>query len=127
MTPFGERVRALRQARGRQLKHMAASLGVSSAYLSALERGERGRPTWTLLQGIIHYLGVIWDEADELARLAELSDPRVRIDTAPHGPRAMLFANRLAREIGGLTPEEIEELIAVLDRAKARGEGQRAG
>ncbi|HSP25325.1 MAG TPA: helix-turn-helix domain-containing protein, partial [Saliniramus sp.] len=64
MTPFGERVRELRRERGLQLKHMAASLGVSSAYLSALERGERGRPTWTLIQGVIHYFGIIWDEAD---------------------------------------------------------------
>ena len=53
LTPFGERVRELRRERGLQLKHMANSLGVSSAYLSALERGERGRPTWTLIQGVI--------------------------------------------------------------------------
>src|SRR5687768_4485645 len=46
MTPFGERVRRLRRERGLLLKDMAAHLGVSSAYLSALERGERGKPTW---------------------------------------------------------------------------------
>ena len=51
MTPFGEKVRRLRQERGLLLKDMAAHLGVSSAYLSALERGERGKPTWTLIQG----------------------------------------------------------------------------
>ena len=44
MTPFGERVRRLRRERGLLLKDMAAHLGVSSAYLSALERGERGKP-----------------------------------------------------------------------------------
>ena len=38
MTPFGERVRRLRRERGLLLKDMAAHLGVSSAYLSALER-----------------------------------------------------------------------------------------
>ena len=36
MTPFGRRLRELRRARGRQLKEMAAALGVSAAYLSAL-------------------------------------------------------------------------------------------
>jgi transcriptional regulator with XRE-family HTH domain len=61
---------------------MAAQLGVSSAYLSALERGERGKPTWTLIQGVIQYFNIIWDDADELARLADLSDPRVKIETA---------------------------------------------
>lgn len=121
MTPFGERVRRLRRERGLLLKDMAAHLGVSSAYLSALERGERGKPTWTLIQGVIHYFNIIWDEADELARLADLSDPRVKIDTAGTTPRATLFANRLAREIGTLRDEDVEALLAVLDRAQERG------
>jgi transcriptional regulator with XRE-family HTH domain len=120
MTPFGERVRRLRRERGLLLKDMAAHLGVSSAYLSALERGERGKPTWTLIQGVIHYFNIIWDEADELARLADLSEPRVKIDTGSTTPRKTLFANRLAREIGGLTDEDIVALLAVLDGALDR-------
>jgi transcriptional regulator with XRE-family HTH domain len=118
MTPFGERVRQLRQERGRMLKDMAAHLGVSSAYLSALERGERGKPTWTLIQGVLQYFHIIWDEADELTRLADLSDPRVKIDTANTDPKATLLANRLAREIRGLTSEELDEMLAVLDRVQ---------
>ncbi|MGF9759974.1 helix-turn-helix domain-containing protein [Microvirga sp. 0TCS3.31] len=120
MTPFGERVRQLRQERGRMLKDMAAHLGVSSAYLSALERGERGKPTWTLIQGVLQYFHIIWDEADELTRLADLSDPRVKIDTANTDPKATLLANRLAREIRGLTPEELDGMIALLDQAQER-------
>ena len=120
MTPFGERVRQLRRERGLLLKDMAAHLGVSNAYLSALERGDRGKPTWTLVQGIIHYFGVIWDDADELQRLAELSEPKPKLDTRGRGPKATLFANRLAREIGALTDGDIEALLTVLDRARAR-------
>ena len=44
MTPFGWRLRELRRGQGKRLKDMAASLGVSAAYLSALEHGHRGRP-----------------------------------------------------------------------------------
>ncbi len=120
LTPFGERVRELRRERGLQLKHMAASLGVSSAYLSALERGERGRPTWTLIQGVIHYFGIIWDEADELQHLADMSETKPRIDARGTGPRAMLVANRLARDFSVLAPDEIEDIAAILDRARAR-------
>ena len=119
MTPFGERVREMRRQRGRLLKDMAAHLGVSSAYLSALERGERGKPTWTLVQGVIQYFNVIWDEADELARLAEVSNPKVKIDTADLSPRATLVANRLAREIRTLSEADLEAMIGVLDRARA--------
>jgi transcriptional regulator with XRE-family HTH domain len=120
MTPFGERVRQLRQERGLMLKDMAAHLGVSSAYLSALERGERGKPTWTLIQGVLQYFRIIWDEADELTRLADLSDPRVKIDTAGSDAKATLLANRLAREIRGLSPGELDGILAVLDRAQDR-------
>ncbi|MBD2747598.1 helix-turn-helix transcriptional regulator [Microvirga sp. BT688] len=120
MTPFGERVRQLRQERGRMLKDMAAHLGVSSAYLSALERGERGKPTWTLIQGVLQYFHIIWDEADELTRLADLSDPRVKIDTANTDSKATLLANRLAREIRGLTPDELDRMMVVLDEAQER-------
>ncbi len=127
MTPFGERVRALRRARGLQLKHMAASLGVSSAYLSALERGERGRPTWPFIQRVIHYFGVIWDEADELQRLADLSEPRPKLDTRGLGPTATLAANRLAREGRALTEEDWGTILALLDAAKARDDRGRQG
>jgi transcriptional regulator with XRE-family HTH domain len=117
MTPFGERVRRLRRERGLLLKDMAAHLGVSSAYLSALERGERGKPTWTLIQGVIQYFNIIWDEADELARLADLSDPRIKVDTASTNPAATLLANRLAREIRGLSEDDIARILRVLDAA----------
>jgi len=120
LTPFGERVRELRRERGLQLKHMANSLGVSSAYLSALERGERGRPTWTLLQGVIHYFGIIWDEADELQRLADMSETKPQIDARGTGPRAMLVANRIAREFAQLNETETEQISAILDNARAR-------
>jgi transcriptional regulator with XRE-family HTH domain len=118
VTPFGERIRALRRQRGLLMKDMAAHLGVSSAYLSALERGDRGKPTWALIQGVIQYFNIIWDEADELTRLADLSDPKVRIDTAGCGARATLVANRLAREIRTLSEADLEAVIAILDQAR---------
>jgi len=120
VTPFGQRVRALREARGMTLAQMAEGLGVSPAYLSALEHGKRGRPTFTLIQGAIHLLGVIWDEADELVRLADLSHPRVIIDTAGLDPEATLLANRLSREIGLLEVEDLRRLAAILDEAATR-------
>lgn len=120
MTPFGQRVRQLRRERGLMLKDMAAHLGVSSAYLSALERGERGKPTWALIQGVLQYFHIIWDEADELTRLADLSDPRVKIDTAGADSRATLLANRLAREIRVLTEGDLEDMLAILDHAQDR-------
>ena len=114
MTPLGQKMRELREARGVTLKQMAAALNVSSAYLSALEHGKRGKPTWILLQRIIHYFNVIWDEAEELQRLAELSDPKVTIETGGLAPEATELANRLARDISRLSPEDLVVLQAEL-------------
>ena len=62
MTPFGARVRELRAVKGIQLKDMAQDLQVSSAYLSALEHGKRGRPGPGFVMQIANYFGLIWDE-----------------------------------------------------------------
>jgi len=107
MTPLGAKLRALREERGLSLKDMAKALRVSSAYLSALEHGRRGKPTWILLQRIITYFNVIWDEAEELQRLAELSDPKVSIDTGGLSPEATEFANRLSQDISRLTVDDL--------------------
>ena len=58
---------------------MAEAIGVSPAYLSALEHGRRGTPSWAMVQAIIGYFNVIWDEAEELQRIAVASHPRVVI------------------------------------------------
>jgi len=111
MTPFGAELRRLRKAREVTLTQMAASLGVSSAYLSALEHGHRGRPSFSLIQRIIAYFNVIWDDAEKLERLAQISDPRVTVDTSGLDPRATELANRLAQTIGSLNDDELEEFL----------------
>jgi transcriptional regulator with XRE-family HTH domain len=122
MTPFGERVRKLRAERGITLREMAAAVGVSPAYLSALEHGKRGRPSWHLIQRIIAYFNIIWDDAEEVAALARLSHPRIAIDTSGLSSRATELANRLARTIKKLDVQTLEDLHSVLDRKRRRGE-----
>lgn len=120
LTPLGARIRQLREARGISLKEMAAALNVSSAYLSALEHGKRGRPTGFLLHRIIAFFNVIWDEAEELQRLAEMSDPRVTIDTGGLLPEATELTNRLATDIGKLDVEDLRFLRDELVRRSGR-------
>lgn len=114
MTPFGARVRRLRRARGITLKKMAADLNLSPAYLSALEHGRRGRPTPGLVRQVCAYFDIIWDEAEELERLAALSHPRVVVDTAGLSPAATELANRLAATIRDLPEEPVKHLLATL-------------
>ena len=113
MTPLGLKLRALRLRKGVSQKEMASALGVSAAYLSALEHGRRGVPTWVLLQKIIGYFNIIWDDAEEVLRLAGRSHPRVVIDTSGLSPAATELANMLAERIGSLDARTLEEMIAL--------------
>lgn len=133
MTPFGDRLRRLRDARGITQAELAAALHVSPAYLSALEHGHRGRPSAGLVHQVNEYFGLIWDDAEELVRLARLSHPRVVLDTAGLSPEATALANRLAASIARLSPETIAAIHGLLDarpvdaaaRPRARGETSR--
>jgi len=121
MTPFGEKMRKLRADRAITLKQMSTAIGVSSAYLSALEHGKRGRPGWHLIQRIIAYFNIIWDEAEEVTRLARISHPRITIDTSGLNPLATELANRLADDIGKRDPQTLNELLTVLSAKKQGG------
>lgn len=120
VTPFGRRLRELREARGVTLKAMAAALHVTPSYLSALEHGRRGPPTWMMVQRVITFFNIIWDEAEELQQLADLSHPRVTVDTAGLEPEATELANRLARDIRKLDGETLATLLRVLHRPAGR-------
>ncbi len=110
MTPFGRRVRELRAERGINQKQMAQQLGVSAAYLSALEKGNRGAPSWEFVQRIITYFNIIWDDAEELQRLALVSHPRVVVDTTRMSVEATELANLLAQRIGELNQKDLLEI-----------------
>ena len=114
MTPFGEKMRALRQLKSVSQAKMAADLDVSPAYLSALEHGKRGMPSWAFIQKIIQYFELIWDDAEDLKELAHLSKPKVTIDTSGMDPRATKAANLLARRIGRFTDRDLDQLLAFL-------------
>ncbi len=114
MTPFGAKLRQMRADKNMSLKDLAGAIGVSSAYLSALEHGKRGRPSWYLIQRVIAHFNVIWDEAEDLERLAALSHPRVTINTSSLSPHATELANRLAENIADLSEPELQKILSIV-------------
>lgn len=115
MTPLGQKLRSMRAERNITMKGMAEAIGVSPAYLSALEHGRRGAPTWYLVQRVITFFNVIWDEAEEIERLAQISHPRVVIDTSGLTPEATEFSNKLARHVATLSEADIRALLELLE------------
>ena len=122
MTPFGSKVREFRAKRGLSLKKMAGDLGVTSAYFSALEHGHRGRPGTGLIQQISGYFELTWEEAEDLQRLAQLSHPRIVIDTSGLSPSATELANVLSENIHDMDEDTIEWVIdEIRGRIGAKG------
>jgi transcriptional regulator with XRE-family HTH domain len=121
VTPFGQALRELRGRKGITQRDLAHAIGVSPAYLSALEHGKRGKPSFDLLQRIAGYFNIIWDEADELFLVAEASHPKVTLDTAGLPPTYTALANRLAREIRTLPPDMVQAIEKLLDDARRQG------
>jgi transcriptional regulator with XRE-family HTH domain len=116
MTPFGIKLRELREERGLNQKDLAKALHVSAAYLSALEHGRRPPPTFQFIQRVIGYFNIIWDDAEDLQRLAGLSDPRVTIDTAGLHPLATEVANLLAMRVRDLDRPALETIKTLLQK-----------
>ena len=131
MTPFGVRVRELRAKKGVKLKQMAEDLGVSSAYLSALEHGHRGRPAVGMIMQICGYFNLIWDESEDLKRLAILSHPRIVVDTAGLNPKATELANLLSETIAELDEDTMDwvmdEMIWAFEKCRDHWEADYYG
>lgn len=124
MTPFGMRMRELRAARGLTQQQQAEQLGVSTAYISALERGARGRPSAPFVDQICAWLGLIWDDAEELKTLAARSHPKPTIDASQSHPAAVELANLMAQEIGGLDEDACRRLILAFEDELRRRRSQ---
>ena len=114
MTPFGVKLRDWRHRKNRTLHQQAEVLGVSSAYLSALEIGTRGRPSAVLVDQICMWLGLIWDDAEELKKLAALSHPKPTINARGHSAEAIYMVNFLAQNINRLSVADCRAVTDVI-------------
>ena len=114
MTPFGVKIRDWRQRKNLTLNQQAEVLGVSSAYLSALENGTRGRPSVVLVDQICAWLGLIWDDAEELKRLATLSHPKPTINARGHSPESIYMVNLLAKNIDRLSVDDCRAITKII-------------
>ena len=120
MTPFGRRMRELRAERGLTQQQQAEQLGVSKAYISALEIGNRGKPSAPFVDQICAWLGLIWDDAEELKTLAAMSHPKPTVDATGTHPDAVALANLLAQNIRALDGDACARLISRLREEMSR-------
>ena len=116
MTPFGLRLRQLRREKSVTLQQQARVLGVSPAYISALEHGQRGKPSPAFVDQICVWFGLIWDDAEQLKYLAQMSHPKPSVKTSGLSAQATFLANLLAQNIDRLSADDCTVLTDQLHK-----------
>ena len=119
MTPFGIKLKHIREQRHKSLKDLSKALKVSIAYVSMLENGKRGRPADGLIELICTYFNLSWEEADELKFLAKHSDINTKMNSEKLSLNATMLTNVLKNNIKWLTEEQLKKLtIKIQDMSK---------
>ena len=110
MTPFGIKLKHIREQRHKSLKDLSKALKVSIAYVSMLENGKRGRPADGLIELICSYFNLSWEEADELKFLAKHSDINTKMNSEKLSINATMLTNVLKNNIKWLNEEQLRNL-----------------
>lgn len=112
LTRFGKQLRKMRIDRDQKLKDMAEKLGVTVAYLSAVENGNRAVPdSW------IYTLSKEYDLSDdESIHLQEMAyEGKTEIKISLKDSNRSDLALSFARKFRDLTDDEVGRLKKLLD------------
>ncbi|MEO2800319.1 helix-turn-helix domain-containing protein [Flavonifractor plautii] len=126
LTEFGKALRKIRIDRQQLLRDMADKLGVSSAYLSAVETGKRRIPQdWVSKIASIYSLSC--EEQADLQSAADNSvfDVTISLVNASEPKRNAVLS--FARALDGLNDEDLKRIMASMKgKEEKRGNRQRA-
>lgn len=125
LTEFGKALRKIRIDRQQLLRDMADKLGVSSAYLSAVETGKRRIPQdWVSKIASIYSLSC--EEQADLQSAADNSvfDVTISLVNASEQKRNAVLS--FARALDGLNDEDLKRIMASMKgKEEKRGNRQR--
>lgn len=120
LTTFGRFLRDLRFVRNELLKDMAESLGVSAAFLSAVETGKKSIPEGWLERIRVSYR--LSQDQDKTMREAYEESPRsVTIDLTDQPGHRRGVAVALARHFDELSDDELESIRQTMLTVRRRG------
>ena len=114
MTPFGIKLKNIRTQRKKSLNDLSKVLKVSTAYVSMLENGKRGKPADGMIELICSYFNLSWEEADELKFLAKHSDINTKMNSEKLSINATMLTNVLKNNIKWLADEQLKQLIITI-------------
>ncbi len=117
LTEFGKELRKIRLDRDELLRDMAEKLGVTVAYLSAVENGNRRIPdNW--IYAIANLYNLDDSEVFRLQELAYKESADMMINLCNASPEQKNLAFSFARRFQNLNKDEVADLQNFLDRRK---------
>ena len=116
LTPYGKGIRKHRIDRGMTLREMATELGVTPAFLSAVETGRRSVPDGMLTK-ISKLLNLDMAERAELEALADASRSQIKVSFKESGDQEV--AAMFARRFGSLNDDDKAAIKAILEKRRA--------
>lgn len=114
LTAFGKELRKLRITSNQLIRDMAANLGVTASYLSAVETGKRQIPEgW--IKTLVGLYNLSESEACNLQNAADASALSVKITLDGLSDRQRSTAVLFAREFSGMDADKLEQIRLILD------------
>lgn len=115
ITALGKELRILRMDEGEKLKDMAEKLNMSSAYLSAIENGNR-KPTETMLSTITEVYRLSEDATSRMrqAFIRSIDELTLAMNKATDAQKDLGMC--LARELNNLSQQQIEAIQKILQK-----------
>lgn len=114
ITALGKELRKLRLEKGEVMKDMANAIKVSSAYLSAVERGKKA-PSEKMISGIKAQYQLSCSEIKSLHEAVVLSQNHISIDLNDSDDEDRMLATAFARKFKSLEESEKEQISKLLN------------
>ena len=111
---YGKVLRKIRIDKGLTMAQMAKAIGITSAYLSTIERGKRNIPK-SLTQDIINHYELSNEQVTELQKAEYLSMDSVEIELSDVGLHERILVLSLAKNLKNMTYEQVEMIKNIVE------------
>lgn len=115
LTELGKELRKIRINSDEILKDMASKLGITPAYLSAIENGKR-TPTKKFMDTLFSIYNISEEEQKNLTQIFHSTIDNVSINLSNQSQEHKDLGLVFARKFEGLTPDQIDKLIKILNK-----------
>lgn len=114
LSNYGKILRKIRIDKGLTMAQMAKAIGITSAYLSTIERGKRNIPK-SLTQNVINHYKLSNEQVAELQEAEYLSMDSFEIDLSDVDldKKTLVFA--IAKNLKNMTYEQVEMIKNIVE------------